>query len=67
MICSKCGGDTKVIDSRKNGVTVVRRRYCARCGKTFFTQEIMSDSSFFCEVAYRKGKAKHDKKTKNGC
>ncbi|APX84587.1 hypothetical protein BV511_07605 [Methylorubrum extorquens] len=42
MICARCDGDTRVIDSRPHeddpGV-VRRRRECVSCGHRFFTQE----------------------------
>ncbi|BDL40946.1 hypothetical protein [Methylorubrum sp. GM97] len=42
MICARCAGDTRVIDSRPHeddpGV-IRRRRECVACGHRFFTQE----------------------------
>lgn len=42
MICARCGGDTRVIDSRphEDDPSVVwRRRECVVCGNRFVTQE----------------------------
>ena len=41
MICTKCGGETKTIDSRKRRGTVIRRRECLVCGYRFSTEEIL--------------------------
>ena len=44
MICIKCGGDTKVIDSRLNpGFSKKRRRECKNCKTRFITYEILED------------------------
>ena len=44
MICIKCGGDTKVVDSRLNpGFSKRRRRECKKCKTRFTTHEILED------------------------
>jgi hypothetical protein len=40
MICPKCKSATDVINSRKKGGNVVRRRECA-CGERFSTKEVI--------------------------
>lgn len=37
----KCGGVTKVIDSRKSGGGIRRRRKCLECGVRFTTKEVL--------------------------
>ena len=40
MKCDKCGGESRVVDSRsKKGVTY-RRRVCKGCGRVFYTEEV---------------------------
>lgn len=39
MNCESCGGVTKVVDSRKEGEAVIRRRECSDCGERFTTSE----------------------------
>ena len=39
MICSDCGADTKVIDSRASTETIRRRRECMECAVRFSTVE----------------------------
>lgn len=43
MHCSKCGGDTKVIDSEEMGDQRKRRRECLKCTYRFTTVEIYGD------------------------
>lgn len=68
MTCPKCGGETRVIDSRRNEETVVRRRICERCNTIFHTKEVPVDATFFCDVAYhRRGDKRYDRQsTKSG-
>lgn len=40
MICSNCGGVTRVIDSRREDELVNRLRICRTCGYRFRTIEI---------------------------
>lgn len=41
MLCEKCDGDTKIIDSRCTDGNVTRRRHeCLECGHRFSTVEI---------------------------
>jgi transcriptional regulator NrdR family protein len=39
MICPKCSGATRVIDSRKKGERTWRRRECIECGFRFNSYE----------------------------
>lgn len=39
MNCGKCGGKTKVLQTRKEGDLVVRERGCCKCGHRFRTTE----------------------------
>ena len=44
MTCPYCGcSDTRIVDSRKRGDSVFRRRECIECGKRFNTIEIDYD------------------------
>lgn len=43
MTCPKCFENTKVIDSRPDDETVMRRRECLVCGFRFVTIEIDKD------------------------
>ena len=45
MKCPKCGSDrTRVSDSRKTQVAVVRERQCLACGAYFETMETVIDT-----------------------
>ena len=44
MKCSKCGGDTKVNTSIKDGEKVLRQRKCISCKNKFYTEELVNDS-----------------------
>lgn len=39
MLCSKCGGDSKVVNSRPVDGKRVRMRRCKNCKKYFYTLE----------------------------
>lgn len=39
MRCPRCGGDTRVVDSRSDYDSVWRRRECRICGHRFSTTE----------------------------
>lgn len=39
MICKKCGGSLKVLDSRTTFKTTVRKRQCKECKEVFYTKE----------------------------
>lgn len=43
MTCPKCGGDTKVVDSRKSIDHVIRYRRCIECKYRFNTIETDED------------------------
>lgn len=45
MNCIKCGGDTRVIDSRPNQNTneCYRKHECKRCGEVFYSLEFAID------------------------
>lgn len=40
MQCSRCGGDTKVSESRPSDTHVYRRRKCLNCGYVMYTEEV---------------------------
>lgn len=44
MKCPKCGGDSKVTDSRKAHDEIYRRRACKKCGYSFYTFEAIDES-----------------------
>lgn len=50
MICPCCGGVTKVVDSRANKDTVVRRRQCLSCNKLIKTKEIIITDKEYRQV-----------------
>lgn len=52
MICPKCGGNTKVTDSRSTRFTVHRRRKCTLCGHIFYTAETIADSGDIFKKVY---------------
>lgn len=45
MECPECGGNTKILDSRKYAGAVYRKRECKLCNFTFWTEEIEIDSN----------------------
>lgn len=45
MNCPVCGGDNKVICSRKDCESIYRRRKCLDCGYIFYTTELEMKSS----------------------
>ena len=40
MRCPKCGGVTRIIDSRESKASIYRRRRCGYCRERFTTREI---------------------------
>lgn len=50
MICPYCGGVIKVVDSRANKDTVVRRRQCLSCKKLIKTKEIIITDKEYRQV-----------------
>ncbi len=63
MLCPKCGGKNKVINSRCNEEVVCRKRKCDDCGHIFFTEEYEALSSgLFYEVARENDKRVRRKK-----
>lgn len=44
MRCIKCGGMTKVIDSRSIEEGTFRKRRCEGCGREFYTEEYETDT-----------------------
>ncbi len=45
MKCSNCGGDTKVIQTAKDGEKVLRQRTCLSCKNRFYTEETITNTS----------------------
>ena len=43
MDCSRCGGRTKVLDSRSVEEGTFRKRICEGCGRIFYTSEYEDD------------------------
>ena len=43
MNCPNCGGDTCVVDSRRNADSIKRRRRCLKCKYSFATLEVNAD------------------------
>nr|DAE50734.1 MAG TPA: Transcription factor S-II (TFIIS) [Bacteriophage sp.] len=43
MDCVKCGGDTKVADTRRVDHVTYRIRKCLECGHKFYTKEVETD------------------------
>ena len=44
MICYKCGGSTKVLDSRSKDGSIRRKRTCTNCTTSFWTLEVLETS-----------------------
>ena len=44
MICHKCGGSTKVLDSRSKDGSIRRKRTCTNCTTSFWTLEVLETS-----------------------
>lgn len=59
MICPKCEGKTKVIDSREVEENVFRIRKCTSCGCKFCTEELLIDDKDTERAYYRALKEKH--------
>lgn len=47
MQCQKCGGKTKVTDSRADSKVVVRVRKCCSCGEKVYTTEYSDTCSHY--------------------
>lgn len=45
MRCPTCHGKTRVIDTTKKKICIVRRRECRACGRRFNTIEIIDKDS----------------------
>lgn len=58
MICPICSSKTRIVDSRKRGDCVIRRRECTSCKFRFTTIEI--DMDIYKNLF--KGKDEHDVK-----
>lgn len=43
MRCGRCGGITKVLDSRSVEEGTFRKRLCEGCGRVFYTAEYEED------------------------
>lgn len=41
--CQKCGGVTRVVDTRPNREYIWRRRQCVACGHRFSSIEVTAD------------------------
>lgn len=50
MKCPYCGGAVKVVDSRSNEDTVVRRRQCVSCYNIIKTKEIIITDKGYRQV-----------------
>ena len=45
MDCVKCGGATKITDTRRVDHVTYRARKCFECGHKFYTKEVETDRS----------------------
>ena len=54
MKCPKCGGQTKVTESRLWGNTTLRRRKCLGCGRIFITEELITSAADENYLAWRR-------------
>lgn len=43
MKCTKCGGNTKVNLTAKDGNKVLRQRTCVSCKNRFYTEEVVTN------------------------
>ena len=46
MMCSKCGKDTRVLNTVSDGEKVYRHRKCKECSHSFYTTEEVSNCKF---------------------
>lgn len=49
MKCPICGEQSKVMESRDGGKTVIRRRKCKACSQIFYTEEKRIDYYDGCQ------------------
>lgn len=64
MKCPECNGKTKIIDTRADLDSVVRRRECSECGYRFTTTEVDADWLNKIKQSTQKIKIKLDKGAK---
>lgn len=62
MECIKCGGKTKVKESRPFAGTRYRKRLCLKCGKIFWTSEEPASGSEVKEMMAANKMKQRDKK-----
>lgn len=43
MICLKCGGSSRVIESRNIDGMIIRHRWCIKCRDDYYTKEVVID------------------------
>jgi len=53
VICKKCAGSLKVIDSRTTFETTIRKRQCNECKDVFYTKEERIDKQEYRKL-YKK-------------
>jgi hypothetical protein len=51
IVCSECGGESSVKDSRPASGTIRRRRRCDRCGSSWTTFEVDRDTILKLRIA----------------
>lgn len=49
MKCPICGEQSKVMESRDSGKTIIRRRKCKACSQIFYTEEVAIDYYDGCQ------------------
>lgn len=57
MICPKCGGEMRTVDSRSAVALQVRRRECQVCHHRFCSEEKPAESNVFRQVQARSMRA----------
>lgn len=62
IVCSECGGESSVKDSRPAGVTIRRRRRCDKCGLAWTTFEIDREAILKLRAASRLFTAMEDER-----
>ncbi len=64
MICFKCGAESRVLLSAKEGNRVYRYRKCLGCGRRWHTEEVENSDPRVLGAVYRIRDGKYKKKGK---
>ena len=59
MICPKCEGKTRVVDSRGVELNTYRKRECKECGNIFITEETEIEDRTALRFFYAEAQRQH--------